>query len=264
MSSTSASTIPRYKKALEVETLKYGLTNTKIIEKVYALQKDADASRVLDTARAEKQAQTHKREVEKIRRDHNLGESKSAEELRQQKKPFSKKSKASSDGRTKISTTAKDADANTVPNSALPTRKNAVNAKKRATLLNSAVARQTPILPASDLASRNKDPPGLKKKFHEATVDSGGSEADFSEYDTDEVTVQVDSIEAKAEETKSTKTHFAKKMPKHVTKVYLDETLVCVFPSLMLIWALQRSQNFKIRVAQHWGGRGHITVRTNL
>lgn len=32
------------------------------------------------------------------------------------------------------------------------------------------------------------------------------------------MTVQVDSIEAKAEETKSTKTHFGKKLPKHVTK----------------------------------------------
>ena len=42
------------------------------------------------------------------------------------------------------------------------------------------------------------------------------------------------------------------------------ETLVCIFPSPMLIWALQRSQCFKIRVAQHWVGRGHITVRTNL
>ena len=30
-------------------------------------------------------------------------------------------------------------------------------------------------------------------------------------------------MEAKAEETKSTKTHFGKKLPKHVTKVYLDE-----------------------------------------
>ena len=58
----------------------------------------------------------------------------------------------------KISTTAKDADANTVPNSALPTGKNAVNAKRRATLLSSAIARQTPIFPASDLASRNKYP----------------------------------------------------------------------------------------------------------
>ena len=54
------------------------------------------------------------------------------------------------------------------------------------------------------------------KKFREAIADSGDSEADFS--DTDEVTVQVDSIEAKAEETKSTKTHFGKKLPKHVTK----------------------------------------------
>ena len=58
----------------------------------------------------------------------------------------------------KISTTANDADSDTVPNSALPTGMNAVNAKRRATLLSSAVARQTPILPASDLASRNKYP----------------------------------------------------------------------------------------------------------
>ena len=41
--------------------------------------------------------------------------------------------------------------------------------------------------------------------------------------DTNEVTVQVDPVEAKAEETKSTKIHFAKKLPKHVTKVFLDE-----------------------------------------
>ena len=88
-------------KVLEAETLKFGLTNTKIKEKVYALQKDADASRVLDTARAEEQGQTLIREVEKIKRDYNLVETKSAEELRQQKKSFSKKSKTSSDGRTK-------------------------------------------------------------------------------------------------------------------------------------------------------------------
>ena len=35
--------------------------------------------------------------------------------------------------------------------------------------------------------------------------------------------MQVDSIEAKAAETKSTKTYFGKKPLKHVTKVYLDE-----------------------------------------
>ena len=88
---------PAMQKVLEAETLKYGLTNSKIVEKVYALPKDADASRVLDTARAEEQVQMHIREVEKIRRDHNLAETKSAEELRQQKKPSSKKSKGSSD-----------------------------------------------------------------------------------------------------------------------------------------------------------------------
>ena len=32
----------------------------------------------------------------------------------------------------------------------------------------------------------------------------------------------------------------------------------------MLIWVLQWPQCFKIRVAQYWGGRGHITVRTKV
>lgn len=40
--------------------------------------------------------------------------------------------------------------------SALPTGKNVANAKGRATLLSSAVAKETLIFPASDLASRNK------------------------------------------------------------------------------------------------------------
>ena len=39
---------------------------------------------------------------------------------------------------------------------------------------------------------------------------------------------------------------------------------MCVSPSPMLIWVLQWSQCLKIRVAQHWGGRGHITVRTKV
>ena len=32
----------------------------------------------------------------------------------------------------------------------------------------------------------------------------------------------------------------------------------------MLIWVLQWSQCFKIGVAQHWGGRGHIIVRIKV
>ena len=92
---------PALQKVLKAETLKYGLTNSKIIEKIYGLPKDGDDSRVLDTARGEEQAEPlHIREVEKIRRDHDLGENKIAEELRQQRKPFNKKSKALSGGRT--------------------------------------------------------------------------------------------------------------------------------------------------------------------
>ena len=35
--------------------------------------------------------------------------------------------------------------------------------------------------------------------------------------------MQVDSVEAKAADSKSTTMHFGKKLSKHVTKVYLDE-----------------------------------------
>ena len=72
---------PTLQKVLKAETLKYGLTNSKIIEKVYALSMDVDASPVLNTTKAEEQGQTHILEVEKIREDHNLGETKSTEEL---------------------------------------------------------------------------------------------------------------------------------------------------------------------------------------
>ena len=37
------------------------------------------------------------------------------------------------------------------------------------------------------------------------------------------------------------------------------ETLVSVSPFQMLIWVSQWSLYFKIRVAQHWGGRRHIS-----
>ena len=37
-----------------------------------------------------------------------------------------------------------------------------------------------------------------------------------------------------------------------------------VSPSPMLIWVLQWSQCFKIRVSQLWGKRGHVTVRAKV
>ena len=195
------------------------MTNTKIIGKVYALQKDADASH---TARAEEQAQTHIRVVEKIRRDHNLGQTKSAEELRRQKKPFSKKSKTSSDGRTKNQYDCKRCGRKHGPKQCPAYGKECSKCKKKGHFAEQCRSK-TNADPSSKRSSQQKQIPGPKKKFHEATADSGGSAADLSGYDTDEVTVQVDSVETKAEETKSTKTHFGKKQPKHVTKAYLDE-----------------------------------------
>ena len=39
---------------------------------------------------------------------------------------------------------------------------------------------------------------------------------------------------------------------------------MCVSTSPMLIWVLQWSQCSKKHVAQHWGGRGHISVRPKV
>ena len=206
---------PEMAKSLEAETLKYGLTNAKIIEKVYALPKDADANRVLDTARAEEQAQTHIREVEKIRRDHNLGETKSAEELKGQKKPSRKKPKDPSDGRTKSQYNCTRCGRKHGPKQCPAYGKECSKCKRKGHFAEQCRSKKKP--------SKEKPKFGPKKKFHETTADSESSEADFTEYDTDEVTVQVDSVEVKTDETKFTKTHFAKKLPKHVTKVYLDE-----------------------------------------
>ena len=209
-------------KSLEAETLKYGLTNAKIVEKVYALPKDAGANRVLDTARAEEQAQTHIREVEKIRRDHNPGETKSAEELKGQKNPYIKKPKDSSDGRTKSQYNCTRCGRKHSPKQCPAYGKECSKCKRKGHFAEQCRSKKNDVS-HSKKPSKEQPKSGPKKKFHEATADSESSEADFSEYDTDEVTVQVDSVEAKAEETKCTKTHFAKKLPKHVTKVYLDE-----------------------------------------
>ena len=151
-----------------------------------------------------------------------MGENKSAEELRQQKKPFSKKSNASRDGRTKNQYACKRSRRKHGPKQCPAYGKECSKCKKKGHFAEHCRSK-TNADPSSKRSSQQKQIPGLKKKFREATADSGGSEADLSEYDSDEVTVQVDSVEAKAEETKSTKTHFGKKQPKHVTKVYLDE-----------------------------------------
>ena len=106
------------------------------------------------------------------------------------------------------------------PNSALPTGKNAKKEKGH-------IAEKCPSKEKANSSnkgsSKQKQIPEPKKKFHEATADSEDSEADFSEYDTDEITIQVDSVERTDEETKFTETHFGKKLANHVTKVYLDE-----------------------------------------
>ena len=161
--------------------------------------------------------------MEKIRRDHNLGETKSAEEFRQQKKPLSRKSKVSSDGRTK-----KQYDCTRCGRKHGPKQRSAYGRECSKCNRKGLFAEQWRSKGNADSSTKRsttqKQISRPKKKFQEATADSEGSEVDFSEYDTDGVTVQANSVEAKAEETKSTKTHFGKKLPKHVIKVYENQS----------------------------------------
>ncbi len=60
---------------MEGEALKYGFTEVKILEKVYALPKNATTSEILGAARAEEAAQRHLKEVKKVKKEHNLDDS---------------------------------------------------------------------------------------------------------------------------------------------------------------------------------------------
>ncbi len=73
---------------MEAEILKCGLTKVKILEKVYALPKNATTGDILNAARAEESAQRHLKEVEKVHCDHNLSDSKSTEELKAKGKKY--------------------------------------------------------------------------------------------------------------------------------------------------------------------------------
>ena len=78
-------------KVIEAETPKYGLVNAKVLEKVYMLKTDETNTKILEEAHAE-EVQRHIREVERVRRDHNVAKQNIAEELHR-KKTFKKKSK---------------------------------------------------------------------------------------------------------------------------------------------------------------------------
>ena len=128
-----------------------------------------------------------------------------------------KKSKASSDGHTKNQYTCTRCGRKHGPGKCPAYGK---ECKRKGHFAEQCVARKTLVLTARDLAKGNKKP-DPRRSFTKQLQTQKVAKQTSQEYDTDEVTVQVYSVEAKAEETKST--HFAKKLPKHVTKVCLDE-----------------------------------------
>ena len=137
---------PNMQKVLEVETLKYGLTNSKITEKVYTLPKDADANGVLDTARAEEQAQMHIREVENQEGTTAWEKLKVQRSLVKRRSPSAQRPRLPVMGMPRASTTVQNAVANMVPDSALPMGK---TANGKATLLGSAAVREMLVLTAN-------------------------------------------------------------------------------------------------------------------
>lgn len=188
---------------MESEALKYGFTDSKILEKVYALPKDVSTQRVLETARAEEAAQRHLKEVEKVKREaSSLTESKSTDEL----KTKSFKDKCQNCGYKHH------------PKRCPAFRKECGNCKKKGHFAKFCKKPKSEDKPQNKKFSK-KDK--AKKQMEEAAAESSSS-SEFG-FDSEQETEEV-SIETVESEQKS-KTIFHKRMPKHVKQVFFEEEL---------------------------------------
>ena len=205
---------------MEAEALKYGLSNVKILEKVYALPKDATTQVILEAARAEEAAQRHLREVEKVKREHQLDSKATTEEMK--KKVFKRQPNGS---------------LCTFCGSSHPPRKCPAYGKKclhcqkighfakqcklkesqqeKASAEKKNVRHQSQ---KSQQKSQRRNP--RRKKFNEATVqNSSDSASDFySDLETEEVSVET-------VQTSIPDHVFCKKLPKHVKEIFFDDDL---------------------------------------
>ena len=120
------------------------------------------------------------------------------------------------------SKTARDVGASMVQNSALPTGKNAASATERATLPSSAVTEGMLNLQPSDLPSRKKYPDPRKsftKRLQTQRVAKQASQRTTLMRSTCKLTTW----KKRLKKPSLTRRNLEKKLPKHVTKRYLDD-----------------------------------------
>ena len=141
---------PVMQKVLETETLKHGLMNSKIIEStLYPKMQMPTVFSTLPEAR---------KKLRRIYAKWKKSEGTTTwEKLKVQRSSDKRRSPSAKSPRLPVmdvpraNTTAKTPDANIVPDSARPMGKNATNAKGKATLLSSAVAREVLVLTAREI-----------------------------------------------------------------------------------------------------------------
>ena len=197
-------------KVMEAEALKYGFTDIKIPEKVYALPKDATAEAILGASRAEEAAQRHLREVYKVKKEHNLDDSKTTEELR--RRP-GKGQQRSGFQCQRCGTSHPPRKCPAFGQVCMKCQKKGHFAKFCKTRNSREAAKPATQKPVKKTR--------IKKKFHEATAEDSSSEEEDS--CNSEFDVNTDTVEAvhKAQ----ARTVFCKKLPKHIKEVYFDDDL---------------------------------------
>jgi len=172
---------------MEAETLKYGLSNTRVLEKVYALRKDATTEQILEATRAEEDAQRHMREVEKIKKDHHLTETRSTEELRKgQKNRYGRKGKPQQKDSKPYNCSR--CGRNHAPRKCPAFGKTCAKCKRTGHFADVCRAKDVADYKPSGKSER-KSGGKHRRRFHEAAAEDG-SDDDFSDYDTEEVTVE--------------------------------------------------------------------------
>ena len=163
---------------------------------------------LLGVARAEEDAQCHMREVEKIKKDHHLTETCTAEELRghkSQKYKFQQK-----DSATRVCSRC---ECSHPPHQCPAFGKTCNKCKKVGHFSDVCRTKDTDTTKPSEKPGKKFVRKHKEKKFHEGEAESSGD--DFSEYESDEVVVE----EARSQK----KTHFPRKRLKHHKSVTFDD-----------------------------------------
>lgn len=190
---------------MEAEALKYGFTDSRILEKVYALGKEATTQKVLEIARAEEAAQKHLREVERVRKDHNLQDSRTTDEL-----------KSSNRQKSQSKIDCQKCGFRHYPKKCPAFKKHCKKCQRLGHFAKCCKAENGDKKGSEKKNFKKKI--SKKKELHEATALNSDSDLSFNSSDCETEEIKIDSVETE-------ETVFCKKTPKHVREIFFDDDL---------------------------------------